>query len=61
MMHTDPKTAEKSGLSPTLSPGQRSGPAASFHLNIAPIGIGVPTFTHQGIPVNHQAFLPRPT
>ena len=27
-----------------------------FHLSIAPIGIGVPTFTHQGIPVSHQAF-----
>ena len=50
------KTAEKSGLSPDFIARAEERARSRFHLNIAPIGIGVPTFTHQGIPVSHQAF-----
>ena len=44
------KTAEKSGLSPDFIARAEERARSRFHLNIAPIGIGVPTFTHQGIP-----------
>ena len=50
------KTAEKSGLSPDFIARAEERARSRFHLNIAPIGIGVPTFTHQGIPVSHEAF-----
>ena len=50
------KTSEKSGLSPDFIARAEERARSRFHLNIAPIGIGVPTFTHQGIPVSHQAF-----
>ena len=50
------KTAEKSGLSPDFIARAEERARSRFHLTIAPIGIGVPTFANQGIPVSHQAF-----
>lgn len=50
------KTAEKSGLSPDFIARAEERARSRFHLNIAPIGIGIPSFGNQGIPVSHQAF-----
>ena len=50
------KTSEKSGLSPDFIARAEERARSRFHLSIAPIGIGAPAFTHQGVPVSHQAF-----
>ena len=50
------KTSEKSGLSPDFIARAEERARSRFHLSVVPIGIGAPAFTHQGIPVNHQAF-----
>ena len=50
------KTAEKSGLSPDFIARAEERARSRFHLSITPIGIGVPAFAHQGVPVSHQAF-----
>ena len=50
------KTAEKSGLSPDFIARAEERARSRFHLSIAPIGIGVPAFTQQGVPVSLQAF-----
>ncbi len=50
------KTSEKSGLSPDFIARAEERARSRFHLSIAPIGIGSPSFTHQGVPVSHQAF-----
>lgn len=50
------KTAEKSGLSPDFIARAEERARSRFHLTITPIGIGTPSFAHQGIPVSHQAF-----
>lgn len=50
------KTAEKSGLSPDFIARAEERARSRFHLTIAPIGIGSPSFANQGIPVSHQAF-----
>lgn len=50
------KTAEKSGLSPDFIARAEERARSRFHLSIAPIGIGSPTFTHHGVPVSYQAF-----
>lgn len=50
------RTAEKSGLSPDFIARAEERARSRFHLSIAPIGIGAPTFSQQGIPVSHQAF-----
>ncbi len=50
------KTAEKSGLSPDFIARAEERARSRFHLSIAPIGIGAPAFTDQGVPVSHQAF-----
>ena len=50
------KTAEKSGLSPDFIARAEERARSRFHLTIAPIGIGAPSFANQGIPVSHQAF-----
>ena len=49
------KTSEKSGLSPDFIARAEERARSRFHLSIAPIGIGAPAFTHQGVPVSHQA------
>ena len=54
------KTSEKSGLSPDFIARAEERARSRFHLSIAPIGIGHTTFPHHGVPVSHQAFLPRP-
>lgn len=50
------KTAEKSGLSPDFIARAEERARSRFHLSISPIGIGTPAYTHQGVPVTHQAF-----
>ena len=50
------KTSEKSGLSPDFIARAEERARSRFHLSITPIGIGAPAFTHQGVPVSHQAF-----
>ena len=50
------KTSEKSGLSPDFIARAEERARSRFHLSIAPIGIGVPAFANQGVPVSHQAF-----
>lgn len=50
------KTAEKSGLSPEFIARAEERARSRFHLSIAPIGIGAPVFSNQGVPVSHQAF-----
>jgi cytidylate kinase len=50
------KTAEKSGLSPDFIARAEERARSRFHLTIAPIGIGLPSYAHQGVPVSHQAF-----
>lgn len=50
------KTAEKSGLSPDFIARAEERARSRFHLSIAPVGIGLPSFTNQGVPVSHQAF-----
>lgn len=50
------RTAEKSGLSPDFIARAEERARSRFHLSIAPVGIGTPVFTHQGVPVSMQAF-----
>ena len=50
------KTAEKSGLSPEFIARAEERARNRFHLSFSPIGIGVPTYTQQGVPVSLQAF-----
>lgn len=50
------KTAEKSGLSPEFIARAEERARSRFHLSFSPIGIGVPTYTQQGVPVSLQAF-----
>ncbi len=50
------KTAEKSGLSPDFIARAEERARSRFHLNVAPTGIGSPSFVSHGVPVSHQAF-----
>lgn len=50
------KAAERSGLSPDFIARAEERARSRFHLSAAPLGVGTPAFTHQGIPVSHQAF-----
>ena len=50
------KTSEKSGLSPDFIARAEERARSRFHMSIAPIGIGAPSFTQHGVPISHQAF-----
>jgi cytidylate kinase len=50
------KTSEKSGLSPDFIARAEERARSRFHLSLAPVGIGLPSFHHHGVPVSHQAF-----
>ena len=50
------KTSEKSGLSPDFIARAEERARSRFHMSIAPIGIGTPSFTQHGVPISHQAF-----
>ena len=50
------KTSEKSGLSPEFIARAEERARSRFHLTFTPIGIGIPTYTQQGVPVSLQAF-----
>lgn len=50
------KTAEKSGLSPEFIARAEERARSRFHLSFSPIGIGVPSYTQQGVPISLQAF-----
>ena len=50
------KTSEKSGLSPDFIARAEERARSRFHLSITPVGVGIPSLAHQGVPVSHQAF-----
>lgn len=50
------KTAERSGLSPDFIAQAEERAKSWFHLSMAPVGLGIPAFADQGIPISHQAF-----